>query len=420
MVVSTIDYRLRLLDLYLDDVLGQIPGIMLVGARASGKTTTLARRARTVVRLAAGPEAAAFAADPDAALRGLGEPVLLDEWQEVPGVFGAATRAINADPRPSRYLLTGSVRAHLDHTVYGGTGRIVRLAMHPMTVREKRGNVDGPTFFDRAAAGGDLTAAADTPDLRGYVDLALESGLPLAALLLDGAAREAALSAYVDDLLTQDVERIEALRGQQRGHDQTRLRRYVEAYALNSAGVVEDKTLYDASGVTRDTALGYEQLLADLFFVETAPPWSTNRLMRLTNRVKRYVADPALMAAVLRVDASGVLRDGDLLGRVLETFVVAQLRPEAAVSKTKPRLFHLRTKGGRQEVDLIAELGGGDVLGVEVKATAAPRADDAKHLAWLRDQLGSRFVGGIVLHTGPRAFGLGDRIVAAPISCLWA
>ncbi|MBL8944098.1 MAG: hypothetical protein JNK45_13160, partial [Myxococcales bacterium] len=50
----------------------------------------------------------------------------------------------------------------------------------------------------------------------------------------------------------------------------------------------------------------------------------------------------------------------------------------------------------------------------------APGPDAAKHLAWLRDELGDRFVAGVVLHTGPRAFALGERIIAAPICTLWS
>ena len=81
---------------------------------------------------------------------------------------------------------------------------------------------------------------------------------------------------------------------------------------------------------------------------------------------------------------------------------------------------HLRTQNGREEVDILAELGGERVIGIEIKANAAPRAnEDDKHLVWLRDQLGDRFVAGIVFHTGPRLYPLNDRIVAAPISALW-
>ena len=45
---------------------------------------------------------------------------------------------------------------------------------------------------------------------------------------------------------------------------------------------------------------------------------------------------------------------------------------------------------------------------------------DARHLEWLRDAMGDRFTGGVVLHTGRDTFELSDRIPAAPISTLWA
>lgn len=59
------------------------------------------------------------------------------------------------------------------------------------------------------------------------------------------------------------------------------------------------------------------------------------------------------------------------------------------------------------------------MIGIEVKAAAAPRADDARHLRWLRDELGDRFVAGVVLHTGPRVQELDEKIIAAPICVLW-
>ena len=112
------------------------------------------------------------------------------------------------------------------------------------------------------------------------------------------------------------------------------------------------------------------------------------------------------------------MRDGNLLGRMLDTFVMAQLRPEVESSPLRPRLYHLREKEGRREIDILAEVGTG-VVAIEVKATAAPGADDATHLRYLRDQLGDRFLAGAVLHTGPRPFTLSDRIFALPICTLW-
>jgi len=410
-------YKKRVVDPYVDELLTQLPALLVIGPRAVGKSTTIARRARSIIRLDREGEAAAFVADPDAALRGLAEPVLLDEWQVVPGVLGAVRRSIEADRRPNRFLVTGSVRAELDNAVWPGTGRLTRVAMYPMSIREQRGLATGGTFFDKLAHGEQLSVPAAPPDLRGYVELALRSGFPDPALHLSGKPREVWLESYIEDLLTHDVEQLEDTRTKR--HDRRLLRNYFEAYALNSAGIAQHKTIFGAAKLDRKTADRYESLLTDLLVVEQIPSWRSNRLRRLVHQPKRYLIDPALIATALRLDVQGVLGDGDLLGRVLDTFVAAQLRPQLAPSDTRPRLYHLRTEGGRQEVDLLAELAGQRVIGMEVKAGAAPERVDAKHLIWLRDKIGGRFVAGIVFHTGPRLFELDEGIIAAPIAALW-
>lgn len=415
---AQLSYKHRLVDRLLDELLTQLPALWLAGPRATGKTTTIGRRAATVVRLDREAEAAAFAADPDAALAGLEEPVLLDEWQEVPGVFGAVRRAVEVNPRPNRFFLTGSVRAELEQRTWPGTGRLIRIPMYPMTIREQLGRAGGQAFLDRLSEGRELAAPADVPDLRGYLELALRSGFPTPSLRLSGRPRRAWLESYLDQLLTHDVEQLEEPATKRR--DPQRLRNYFEAYALSSAGVADHKTIYDAAGVTKATASSYEKLLTDLLIVEQLPAWTSNRLKRLGKQPKRYVVDPALVAAALRVDELGVMRDGDLLGRILDTFVASQLRPELAICETRPRIYHLRTEHGRQEIDLLAELGGQRVVGIEVKASASPDREAARHLMWLREQLGERFAAGVVLHTGPRVFGLANGIVAAPIAVLWA
>jgi predicted AAA+ superfamily ATPase len=411
---ARLPYRQRLVDPLVDELFTQLSALMVIGPRAAGKTTSAARRAASTVRLDREADAVAFEGDPDAALRGLPEPVLLDEWQAVPGVLGAVKRAVDADPRPGRFLLTGSVRAELENKVWPGTGRLVRLAMYPMTVREQLGRIGAPSFFDRLAEGGELTVGADPPDLRGYVELALRSGFPDPALRLTGQPRQAWLESYVEDLLTHDVEAAEEGR-----RDRQRLRRYFEAYALGSAGVADHKTIYDAAEVNKATAVAYESLLESLLVAEAVPAWRSNRLKRLVHQPKRYLIDPALIAAALRIEVQGVMGDGEMLGRVLDTFVAAQLRPELTVSASRPRLHHLRTEQGRHEADLLGELAGGRLVGIEVKAGASPAAGDARHLAWLREELGERFAAGVVLHTGPRLYELGERIVAAPICALW-
>jgi predicted AAA+ superfamily ATPase len=285
--------------------------------------------------------------------------------------------------------------------------------MFGMTVREQAGRASAAPFLDRVAAGADLGPASDTPDLRGYVELALRGGFPEPALQLGELSRRHWLESYVEHLLTRDAEQIDG------GRDPARLRRYLEAYALNTAGIVEEQTLFQAAGINRRTAQAYERLLTNLLVVEALPAWTSKRLKRLVLMPKRHLVEPALVGAVLGLDATLVLRNGDLLGRLLDSFVVSQLRAELAVSEVRPRLSHVRQQQGRFEVDLLAELAGGRLVAMEVKADAAPGPDAARHLADLRDRYGAGFAAGIVFHTGPRVYRLGDRLVAAPISTLW-
>ena len=407
-------YLPRLIDARVRSLFSELPALMLVGPRAAGKTTSARRLVTSVVRLDQPADAAAFVADPDAALRSVDEPVLLDEWQAVPTVLGAVKRSVDQDPRPGRFLLTGSVRADLEAETWPGTGRVVRLPMYGLTRRELADRADGTTFLDRLAARDwdALTPPEPAPDLADYIDLALAGGYPEPLLRLSSSARDAWIEGYVDQLLTRDAANIT-------GRSPSHLRRYFEAVALNTAGIADHKTLYEAARIDRRTAVAYDSLLTALFVVEEIPAWLTNRLSRLIKVPKRYVVDPSLVSGALRLDRAAVLRDGDLLGRLLDTFVAAQLRPELTVSTNRPRLYHLREKNGRHEIDLLPELGAHRILAIEVKASAAPTRDDSRHLAWLRDRLGDRFVAGAVLHTGPRPFRLGDRIHALPIASIW-
>jgi hypothetical protein len=96
-----------------------------------------------------------------------------------------------------------------------------------------------------------------------------------------------------------------------------------------------------------------------------------------------------LALALARLDAAWLSDDPALAGRSLKSFVMQQL--------------------GRQ-VDAIG--------GVRTKLAVRPAVADARHLVWLRDQLGDRFVAGFVTHAGADSYELADRIWALPITDL--
>ena len=86
----------------------------------------------------------------------------------------------------------------------------------------------------------------------------------------------------------------------------------------------------------------------------------------------------------------------------------------------KPTMHDLRFEGGRHEVDVIIELDQRRMIAIEFKAGSAPDRADARHLFWLREQLGDALLAAAVLHSGPSIYELGDRIYAIPLCALWA
>lgn len=75
-------------------------------------------------------------------------------------------------------------------------------------------------------------------------------------------------------------------------------------------------------------------------------------------------------------------------------------------------------------MDLVVEDGrDGSVVGIEMKSGSGIHPKDRRGLRILRDALGDRFIGGVVLHTGPhsvRYSGADAGIIALPVDSLWA
>ena len=408
-------YRPRLVESLLDELLTALPAALLFGPRASGKTTTALRRAKTSLRLDLPAVSAAIDNDPDAVLADCEPPVLIDEWQVVPSVLGAVKRSVDTTARNGHYIVTGSSQADLEAQGWPATGRIVRVPVWPMKVRERLGFVDRRSIVDRCfeVAFDGIIMPVEPLDVRGYVGLALNGGFPDLVGQLSERARRAWLAAYVEQVIRRDAP----LAGQER--DPQRLRRYLTALAVNTAEVVTHKTLYDAAGVSRMTALAYDNLLELLFVTERIPAYSSNRLRQLTRTPKRYVIEPGLLGPLLRVDPQSVVRDARLVGSLIDTFVVAQLRTEISVAESPSSMFHLRQADGRHEVDLVLEGPAGRIVAIEIKAHASPTRAMARHLEWLRDELADQFVVGVIFHTGPRPFQLAEQIWALPIASLW-
>src|ERR1044072_1208189 len=105
--VTVGEYRPRIVDAELDELLAGLPAIAVDGPKAVGKTATAARRAATMYRLDDVDERRIVEADTKRLIQGE-RPILIDEWQRVPESWDRVRRAVDAGAKPASFFLTGS------------------------------------------------------------------------------------------------------------------------------------------------------------------------------------------------------------------------------------------------------------------------------------------------------------------------
>lgn len=420
---STVDfvtsYVRRVVDDELDELFEQLPAVLLDGAKGVGKTTTALRRCQTVRRLDDEAQRQVVAADPNI-IRDDPSPVLIDEWHRVPAVFDAVRRLVDAEPTGGRFLLTGSPPTRQTHS---GAGRITSIRMRTLTLFERR--VHPVSVSLRKLLEGQATVSGQCAlRLSDYVDEIVAGGYPGLRHLTDRALTRQ-LDSYIERIVDHDLPEL----GYAVRQPET-VRRWLAAYAAATATTASWEKIRNAASPGSDdkpaktTTQPYVELLTALRILDPIDA-TNNQLKTLTVAPKHHLVDPALAARLVRLSAAQLKkgegpqrdlpRDGSFLGGLFESLAALSVRTFAQLSDA--RVYHLRTWGGRHEVDLLVETSRG-VVAFEVKLGTTVEAADVKHLQWLRDKIGDECLDVVVLNTGPEAYRRKDGVGVVPLGLL--
>jgi hypothetical protein len=424
-------YLPRAVDAELRELLAALPAISLDGAKGVGKTSTAAQVARTAFVLDDPAVLEVIGADP-ARVASASGPVLIDEWQRYPAIWDVVRRAVDNDPSPGRFLLTGSASLQSPGT-HSGAGRIVSLRMRPLALAERTLAV--PTVSLAALLRGSEQAEGrvevtgeSSVSLESYTDSMLAGGFP-GMRASNARAQRAALNSYLARVVDRDVPEAGL-----RVRNPQLLRRWMTAYAAAVATTTSYDKLRDAASSGEDnkpaktTTRPYQDALQRIWISDPLPGWAPgrNHLSRLTQAPKHHLADPALAAVLTGMTAGKLLsgggpgivipRDGTYLGALFESLIALSVRVYAQAAEAD--VYHLRTRAGEHEVDLIVEAADGGVLAIEVKLSATVTDADCKHLLWLRGQLGTGLRDAVVITTGAQAYRRSDGIAVVPAALL--
>jgi hypothetical protein len=403
----------------LADALAASPVVAITGPRTAGKSTLarelVAANGGTLLDLDDPAVRRLATDDPNAFVRDLAEPVVLDEFQRAPDVLAAIKAELNRDRRPGRFVLTGSAR----HDVVPElaeflTGRVDLLTLWPFAEAELTPGAHSVVdrLFDGSVLRRRRTSALTRDKIVGLV---LRGGYPIAVGLPVPARTRwfANLATLVVERLSEDVAPV---------RQTDTARRFLKMCAARTAQLFNAAEVGRDVGLGRDQASMYLRLLELAYLIIQLPAWSTNLTARVVKRPKLHLIDSGL-AAHLQGITAGRLSPVDptavsQFGALLETFVVTEVLKQLGWSSTLATAFHYRTNDG-VEVDLVLESLDGRVCAIEVKTSASLPGGATRGLEHLRDRLGDRFVAGLVLNLGTQAQRIGDRLAVAPVDALW-
>jgi predicted AAA+ superfamily ATPase len=390
------------------EALGDTRVVTINGARQAGKST-LARvaageSANPVVRLLDDPATApAGFVDHDGLL-------VIDEVQLAPELFRAIKASVDTDPRPGRFLLTGSAQIlALRDLPDALPGRMEIVELWPFSQGEIDGGPD--RFVDAAFAAGPELRHTSTLRKRDYLERVVRGGYP-EACRRSPRRRAAFFDSYLTTLIERDIRELSGI--ERRGD----LRRLLGLLAGRTGGLLMPATLATQSAIPRTTLNRYLELLAAVFLIKQVPAWSTGQTRRAVGTPKLAYVDTGIAGHLLGQDATRLGEPDGAAGPLMENFVLMELARQLTWSEQRATLHHYRTKD-KVEVDAILEAADGRVVAVEVKAGATIRGADLAGLRHLATRLGPRLVAGYVLYTGQQTLPFGDRLRALPIEALW-
>ena len=352
----------------------QYPVITLTGPRQSGKTT-LTRRLfsdKPYVTLE-DPDTRRFATeDPRGFLMQFAQGAILDEIQHAPELTSYLQGMVDADPKPGRFVLTGSHQFELMSQVSQSlAGRTAVLRLLPFTLAEVhrlRGGMASP----------DLAQTL----LTGFYPRIHDQSLDPSQALAD----------YFATYVQRDLRQLAAVQ------DLQRFERFVRLCAGRTGQLLNLSSLGNDAGVTHSTARAWIDLLQSSYIVHLLPPWFANTGKRLVKASKLYFHDVGLACWLLGLRSAAQVARDPLWGCLFENFVIMEAMKDRLNAGATAEMYFYRDSEGN-EVDLLIPVGT-KMHAIEIKAGATINPDYFKGLKTFAAHQPAVFASGCVVFGG--------------------
>ncbi len=380
----------RFLETYLLRDARHYPVITLTGPRQSGKTT-LARAtfpAHRYVSLEQVDQRRFAREDPLGFMAQFHGPVIIDEAQQVPDLFSYIQNAVDEDPAPGRFILTGSqnflLMGRVSQTLAGRCGILNLL---PLSRAELEGQ-EQPEPDTPAGLFGNRTTDLHLWEtlLTGFYPRIHDRQIPPVVWLSD----------YIQTYVERDVRSLSNI------GDLEVFERFLALCAGRAAQLLSYSGLASDGGISVDTARRWLSVLKTSFILFLLPPHHRNFNKRVVKSPKLYFYDTGLLCRLLGIREAAQIVTHPLRGAIFENYVVAEVAKAYLHHRRTPPIFFWRDRTGH-EIDLLIEKA--DLLyPVEIKSGKTMSPDMLAGLLWWSTLAGLPADAGTLIYGGGEAF----------------
>ncbi|MDO4478745.1 MAG: DUF4143 domain-containing protein [Lachnospiraceae bacterium] len=366
------EYINRIVDSVLDKKTAAFNAISIIGPKGCGKTRTAKERCQTVIEFQDEEKRDGYIAvaetSPKLFLKNA-KPILFDEWQDAPKIWGTIRK--DCDDRPEaigEYYLTGSSSQKIE-TPHTGTGRISEVVMYPMTLwetGESNGSISMSKILEDEAY--DIDGFQSDLTLEKLFFAACRGGWPRCAALKNDEAKLEIARDYFRQICQRDVQ---ALDGVNRNPEWVRV--LLWSYARNMATTAKKTSIYAdvkaTQSVSDPTLNSYVEALEKLFVLHDIDAWTPQIRSKTAIRSarKHIFVDPSIALAALGIEPDYFINDLDLFGHVFENMVLRDLIVFAEAHNA--RILHYTDDSG-VEADAVYQMADGRYALIEIKVGA--------------------------------------------------
>ena len=362
------DYIKRIIDKDLNLRQQAFGAINILGPKGCGKTRTAKERCSSIIEFEDESRRDSYLLLADSninAFLNFPRPILFDEWQDCPKIWGLVRLACDKEENFGQFYLTGSSTKKID-TAHTGTTRISTVTMYPMSLFESadsNGKISLKQLFDNPNLNTDGLTSEFTIDK--LIFATCRGGWPKCLSIKNDDAKLLVAKDYFNQIINRDISHID---GKKRNPEVAKS--ILKSYARNISTLAKKNVIYNDvianHRISEEIFDDYISKLKELYVIEDIEAWSpqirSKKAMRYPK--KRIFIDPSIAVAALGLPPKYFLKDFDMFGHIFESLVFRDLKIYSAALGGEFKHYH---DAYDLEVDGVLTLDDGRYALVEVK-----------------------------------------------------